>query len=64
MAVERVVLTVKQASDVAGVSRRTLYNWMDAHKVQFIRTAGGKRRIFQDTLFRDGNVPNVLGPEV
>jgi excisionase family DNA binding protein len=35
-----------------GVSRRTIYNWMAAGKVEYIRTAGGAVRIFEDTLWR------------
>ena len=35
-----------------GVSRRTIYNWMAAGKVQYVRTAGGAVRIFEDTLWR------------
>ena len=53
---ERPTLCIKDACALAGVSRRTLYNWMDVNKVQFIRTAGGSRRVFADTLFRAGNV--------
>jgi excisionase family DNA binding protein len=35
-----------------GVSRRTIYNWMAAGKVEYVRTAGGAVRIFEDTLWR------------
>jgi predicted site-specific integrase-resolvase len=34
------------------VSRRTIYNWMAAGKVEYVRTAGGAVRIFEDTLWR------------
>jgi predicted site-specific integrase-resolvase len=34
------------------VSRRTIYNWMSAGKVQYVRTAGGAVRIFEDSLWR------------
>lgn len=52
---DRVTLSVNQACVVAGVSRRTIYNWLDAGKIEWIRTAGGGRRIFKDSLFRDAN---------
>lgn len=50
--VTRPLVTIKQASELAGVSRRTLYNWMDRGKIEFVRTAGGNRRIYEDSLFR------------
>jgi len=28
------------------------YNWMASGKVQYVRTAGGSVRIFEDTLWR------------
>jgi excisionase family DNA binding protein len=36
-----------------GVSRRTIYNWISAGKVEYVRTAGGSIRIFADTLWRE-----------
>jgi predicted site-specific integrase-resolvase len=35
------------------VSRRTIYNWIAAGKVEYVRTAGGSIRIFADTLWRN-----------
>lgn len=48
-------VTVKQACELVGVCRRTLYSWMDAGKVVFIRTAGGTRRIVTASLWKPGN---------
>jgi excisionase family DNA binding protein len=51
---------------MVGVSRRTIYNWIAANKVEYLRTAGGSIRIFVDTLWRepDGtkhpNSPNAV----
>ena len=42
-----------KACEAVGVSRRTIYNWITAGKVEYIRTAGGSIRIFADTLWRD-----------
>jgi excisionase family DNA binding protein len=53
----REVLTVDAACEAVGVSRRTMYYWMSNGKVEFIRTASGKARIFTDSLWRTGNVP-------
>lgn len=50
--IDRRTVSIRQACELAGVSRRTLYNWMDAGKVEFRYTAGGSRRIFEDTLWR------------
>jgi excisionase family DNA binding protein len=49
---ERRAISITQACASVGVSRRTIYNWMAAGKVQYVRTAGGAVRIFEDTLWR------------
>jgi excisionase family DNA binding protein len=51
----RQTVSIRQACERVGVSRRTIYNWMEAGKVDFIRTAGGAARIFEDSLWRDSN---------
>ena len=52
MEMERQTLSIMKACEVVGVSRRTIYNWMAAGKVQYVRTAGGAVRIFEDSLWR------------
>jgi excisionase family DNA binding protein len=49
-----------KACELVGVSRRTIYNWISAGKVEYVRTAGGSIRIFTDTLWRqpDGSTPS------
>ena len=42
-----------KACEMFGVSRRTIYNWIAANKVEYLRTAGGSIRIFVDTLWRE-----------
>jgi excisionase family DNA binding protein len=49
---ERRAISITQACESVGVSRRTIYNWMAAGKVQYVRTAGGAVRIFEDSLWR------------
>ena len=44
-----------KACEVVGVSRRTIYNWISAGKVEYVRTAGGAIRIFADSLWRDAS---------
>jgi excisionase family DNA binding protein len=57
-------VNINQACAIAGVCRRTMYKWIDDNKVEYVRTAGGQRRILVASLFRDGNVliDKVLTP--
>ena len=54
---ERQTLSIMKACEAVGVSRRTIYNWIAAGKVEYVRTAGGSIRIFTDTLWRDASAP-------
>jgi excisionase family DNA binding protein len=47
------VNTVK-AAEIAGVTKRTIYNWMVAGRIEFVRTPTGNVRIYVDTLLREG----------
>jgi excisionase family DNA binding protein len=51
--VERKAISIMKACELVGVSRRTIYNWISAGKVDYVRTAGGSVRIFVDSLWRD-----------
>ena len=55
---DRQTLSIMKACEAVGVSRRTIYNWISAGKVEYVRTAGGSIRIFADTLWRDGAKEN------
>ena len=50
---DRQTLSIMKACEAVGVSRRTIYNWISAGKVEYVRTAGGAIRIFADTLWRE-----------
>lgn len=50
---ERQAVTILKAAQMAGVSRRTIYNWLASGKLEYVRTAGGSIRIFVDTLWRE-----------
>jgi excisionase family DNA binding protein len=52
MLLERKTVSIPRACELVGVSRRTIYNWISGGKVQYLRTAGGSVRIFEDTLWR------------
>ena len=39
-----------QSAELAGVTRRTIYNWVKANRVEWFRTPGGQIRIYVDTL--------------
>jgi excisionase family DNA binding protein len=57
-------VSIMKACELAGVSRRTIYNWMKAGKVQWVRNAGGAVRIFSASLFYDGpRGSNVADPK-
>lgn len=49
---DRKTLSILQACQHVGVSRRTIYNWINSGKVEYVRTAGGSVRIFADSLWR------------
>jgi excisionase family DNA binding protein len=53
--VERKTISIMKACELVGVSRRTIYNWLSAGKIEYVRTAGGSVRIFVDTLWREPN---------
>jgi excisionase family DNA binding protein len=54
-AITRPTVSIMKACVMAGVTRRTIYNWVQKGKVEYIRTAGGSIRIFTDTLFTSGS---------
>lgn len=58
MPVERKTISIMKACELVGVSRRTIYNWLSAGKIQYVRTAGGSVRIFVDSLWRDPHQPD------
>jgi excisionase family DNA binding protein len=60
---ERKTVSIPRACELVGVSRRTIYNWIAANKIQYIRTAGGSVRIFADTLWREPEPVVVAEPQ-
>ena len=57
---DRKTISINKASELVGVSRRTIYNWITSGKVEYIRTAGGSVRIFVDTLWRSPDRPDSI----
>lgn len=53
-------LTIAEAEVIAGVSRRTIYKWLETNKILYIRTASGRVRIVGSSLFRTGNIDPPL----
>src|SRR5688500_3809535 len=53
MMTERKTISIMKACELVGVSRRTIYNWIDSGKVEYVRTAGGSVRIFVEKLWRE-----------
>ena len=59
---DRQTVSIMKACEVVGVSRRTIYNWISAGKVEYVRTAGGSIRIFADTLWREPSEAQRTAP--
>lgn len=49
---ERPRVNIVSACLICGVSRATLYRWLAAGKLEYVRTPGGAIRIYADTLLR------------
>jgi len=56
-------ISIMRACEVAGVSRRTIYNWLASGKIEYVRTAGGAVRIDPATLFRPPEQPREWSPK-
>jgi excisionase family DNA binding protein len=50
--VSRETVSIMKACERVGVCRRTIYNWLQAGKLEYVRTAGGAIRIYTDSLYR------------
>jgi excisionase family DNA binding protein len=48
----REIVSITEAMGRVHVSRRTIYNWLAAGRLEYVRTAGGAVRIYADTLIR------------
>lgn len=48
------LLDINQVCEELSVSRRTVYNWMSAGRVEWVMTPGGGRRIVTESLWRAG----------
>jgi|LakMenEpi03Aug12_release.lakeMendotaPanAssembly.Ray.scaffolds.fasta_scaffold3374239_2 excisionase family DNA binding protein len=46
-------LSVNEAANFLGVSRRTMYNWINAQKVAVKSTPSGRKRVSKASLLRD-----------
>lgn len=44
-------ISVQQAAEAAGVATKTIYRWIANDRVLFTRGAGGRLRIYQDSVF-------------
>lgn len=51
----RRLVSLSTAAATVGVTKRTIYNWIAAGKVEVLRTAGGNIRVYEDSLWREGS---------
>ena len=51
----RQLLNTVATCHMAGISRATLYRWIAANKVEWLRTPSGQLRIYADSVFRAPN---------
>jgi excisionase family DNA binding protein len=58
----RRLLTIGEAAGYCGVSANSIYRWMERERVEWVLTAGRKRRIYQDSLASPGRAES--GPEL
>lgn len=56
----RQLVSVNEAAKAAGVHRRTIYEWMNEQRIEWVYTAGRARRVFVDSLFR---LPELKKPD-
>jgi excisionase family DNA binding protein len=57
-------VSIEQAAQLLGVSRRTVYNRIREGKLQTIRTLGGSQRVLMTSLdeIRRPAIPVLAGP--
>jgi excisionase family DNA binding protein len=55
----RQTVTIRNACTIVGVTRRTIYNWIALGKIEFLRTAGGQIRIYEDSLWQLPTIERV-----
>lgn len=48
--IERQRVNTVKAAEIAGVTERTIYNWIRQQRIESLRTDSGQVRIFVDTL--------------
>lgn len=54
---DREVVSIMGACERLSVSRRTIYNWLTAGKIEYCRTPGGSVRIYVDSLYKPADTP-------
>jgi len=52
----RRLVTVREAAEACGVAINTIYQWMRRGHIEWVYNAGGKRRIYWDSLVKRGLV--------
>lgn len=55
-------VSLDQAAELLGVSRRTIYNRIREGRLQTIRTLGGSQRVLLDSVYEVGGVTPPAPP--
>lgn len=61
MRMDREYLSIAEAARLAGVCRRTVYNWMERGQLAFVRLPSGMRRVRKTEVIRVGTAGNGRG---
>ena len=56
-------VSLDQAAELLGVSRRTIYNRIREGRLQTIRTIGGSQRVLLDSVYEGGGANPSVGPD-
>ena len=56
-------IPIKEAAELCGVSRRSIYNWIKSNKINYTRIAGGNIRIDKESLILTDTQINIINAQ-
>ena len=48
---DRQTMSIREACELARISRWTIHSWIRSNEVEYVRTAGGQVRVYADSLW-------------